>query len=631
MPPSSKTQPGQLTTSSTRISFGNVQIGENEIQALTLTNSGGSNLIISQATASGTGFTASGLTFPLTLTTGESKALNVTFAPQSSGNRSGNLQIGNNGSTATVNVALSGAGISGGAGTSGGPVPQGTLTPNTTSLSFGTVQSGRTLTISETLTNTGTASLNITEASVAGTGFGLSGINLPLTLAVNQSTSFSVTFTPKSTGDSSGNVAITNNGSSSTVNIALAGIGTSTSPNPRGKLTVNPTSLNFGSVQTGKNLTISEMLTNTGAASLNITQASVTGKGFGLSGINLPLTLAVNQSTSFSVTFAPKSTGESSGSVAITANGSNSTVKIALAGSGTSPGPNPQGTLTVNPTSLNFGSVPAKKNLTLPEYLTNTGNANLTVSQANVTGSAFTISGLDMPLVLAPGQSFTFGVIFAPQTSGNQSGVVSLASDASDPSLTVPVGGTAPDGQLSVVPSSINLGNVTVGSQAQQNGQLGASGASVTVSSVNVQGSEFAITGITFPITIPAGQSANFTATFTPQTPGQASVVVNFASDASDSPTVQSLTGNGVSAPHHQVVLSWDPSSSSNVVGYNVYRGTQQGGPYPTRVASMDPDTTYTDSSVASGQTYYYVATSVNAKNVESVDSSEVKVVVPSP
>jgi len=514
-PPSSSTQPGQLTTSQGNISFGNVAIGRDQTQVLTLTNSGGSSLTVFQVTASGTGFTASGATFPLILTTGQSKALNVTFTPQSSGSTSGNLAIANNGSTPTVNVALSGAGMS-------------------------------------------------------------------------------------------------------------------VAPTPRGILTPKPANLNFGTVQREKSLTITEILTNTGNASLNVTQTMVTGTGFSISGINLPLMLAANQSTSFSVTFAPNSTGNSNGNVAITYSGSIPTLDITLTGTGTSPGINPQGTLTVNPTSLNFGSVQPGKKLTLSESLNNIGSATLTISHAPVTGSGFTITGLTLPLVLEPGQSFTFGVTFAPPAVGSDSGTISLISDASDPRLTVPLVGGAPNSQLSVVPTSMNLGSVIVGSQGQQTGTLSASGGSVTVFSVTMNDSEFTITGISFPVTIPAGQSVNFTVTFSPRATGQASGRAFFASDAFNSPTLQLLTGQGVSAHQYHVDLSWN-ASTSHVVGYQVYRGTEHGGPYPIRLGSLDPNTTYTDSSVAPGQTYYYVVTAVNAKHVESSYSNEVKVVIPSP
>ena len=76
------------------------------------------------------------------------------------------------------------------------------------------------------------------------------------------------------------------------------------------------------------------------------------------------------------------------------------------------------------------------------------------------------------------------------------------------------------------------------------------------------------------------------------------------------------------------VALAWNPSSSS-VVGYNVYRGTQSGGPYAKLNSSVLSDTTYTDSNTESGTTYYYVSTAVNAANQESTYSNEASASIP--
>jgi fibronectin type 3 domain-containing protein len=66
-------------------------------------------------------------------------------------------------------------------------------------------------------------------------------------------------------------------------------------------------------------------------------------------------------------------------------------------------------------------------------------------------------------------------------------------------------------------------------------------------------------------------------------------------------------------------------------VGYNVFRGTQSGGPYQAINSSLVPATDYTDNSVAAGATYYYVLTSVNSEGLESVYSNPVKAVIPTP
>ena len=184
-------------------------------------------------------------------------------------------------------------------------------------------------------------------------------------------------------------------------------------------------------------------------------------------------------------------------------------------------------------------------------------------------------------------------------------------------------------GQLAVSPTSLSFGNVTVGSSSALNSSLTASGASVTVSSASLNHSEFALSGISLPATIPAGQSATFTVTFTPQASGATSASLSFSSNASNSPAVQTMTGTGTAATQHTVDLTW--TASAGAVGYNIYRGTVSGGPYTMINCSLEGTTSYTDDTVVSGQTYYYVATAVDANGNESGYSNLAMAAIPSP
>jgi fibronectin type 3 domain-containing protein len=78
----------------------------------------------------------------------------------------------------------------------------------------------------------------------------------------------------------------------------------------------------------------------------------------------------------------------------------------------------------------------------------------------------------------------------------------------------------------------------------------------------------------------------------------------------------------------HSVALSWQ-ASSSDVDGYNVYRSGALSGPFSKLNSSPDDGTSYTDSTVQSGGTYYYVTTAVGTDGVESAYSNKVKAVIP--
>jgi fibronectin type 3 domain-containing protein len=158
---------------------------------------------------------------------------------------------------------------------------------------------------------------------------------------------------------------------------------------------------------------------------------------------------------------------------------------------------------------------------------------------------------------------------------------------------------------------------------------LTASGSSITITSASLTNNEFAVSGISLPVTLAAGQSASFSVTFTPQSAGVASASLAFASNAGNSPAVETMTGTGTAATPHTVALSWN--ASNDAVGYNIYRGANSGGPYSMINSSPDGSTTYTDSTVSSGDTYYYVATAVDANANESGYSNETQAVIPNP
>jgi hypothetical protein len=82
------------------------------------------------------------------------------------------------------------------------------------------------------------------------------------------------------------------------------------------------------------------------------------------------------------------------------------------------------------------------------------------------------------------------------------------------------------------------------------------------------------------------------------------------------------------SGKRHTVTLTWKPSSSQ-VAGYNVYRSMTPGGNYVRINSSLVRGVTYTDNTVVSGLTYYYVTRAVDDRGYESANSNEASAVIP--
>ena len=415
-----------------------------------------------------------------------------------------------------------------------------------------------------------------------------------------------------------------------------------------GQLTVNPASVNFGNVQAGGSISQALILSNPSKSDLTLSQSIVAGQGFSLRGPSLPLTLKAGQNVTVNVVFAPVSGGSASGRLSLASSttsthdrsGKHNTVStitttVVLSGSGSVPSPTvaAPGVLAAYPSSLGFAGLPVGSSQTLSATLTNSGGTAVTISQVTIpqttTGNSFALNGLSLPATLAAGQRVTFSVTFAPFSAGSASGTIFVNSDASNPTLNISLTGTGmAQGQLAVTPLSANFGSVTVGTSKTQSGTLSVSGSSVTLSSASVTDSEFSLSGIVFPVTIVAGQTMPFTLTFVPRASGTAAAALSFASNAANS-AAENLTGIGVAPPQHSVDLSWQPASA--VVGYNVYRGSQPGGPYSKINPVLDASTNFTDSSVQGGQNYYYVTTSVDSSGAQSSYSNEIQAVIPTP
>src|ERR1700739_2440872 len=72
---------------------------------------------------------------------------------------------------------------------------------------------------------------------------------------------------------------------------------------PQAAIQVTPASVNFGSVATGKKISQTVSVANTGNVAVNISQMNVSSSNFSVSGLTMPLSLPVGQSNNFQVWF----------------------------------------------------------------------------------------------------------------------------------------------------------------------------------------------------------------------------------------------------------------------------------------------------------------------------------------
>ena len=291
--------------------------------------------------------------------------------------------------------------------------------------------------------------------------------------------------------------------------------------------------------------------------------------------------------------------------------------------------------VSLSSTSLTFSQQVGTTSKAQTVTLSNTGNATLSITSLAVIGtnSRNFAETNTCGSSVAAGAHCTISVTFTPPASGSRTASVSITDNASGSPQTVSLSGTGTAALVSLSPTTLAFGNqpVDVTSTAQTVTLSNTGNATLSIGSLAVTGtnaSDFAQAN-TCGSSLAAGANCTIAVMFTPSVTGTVAASLSISDNSSGRPQTVSLSGAGT----HDVILSWAASTTPGVVGYDVYRGTTSGGPYPTELNSTPVNgTTYTDATVQAGQTYYYVVTAVASDDVtQSADSNQVSATVPSP
>jgi hypothetical protein len=470
--------------------------------------------------------------------------------------------------------------------------------------------------------------------------------SLPFTLAANGSATLNVHFAPSTAGAASAQLVIASNSSgspSTTVQLAGTGVAAAAAPPTTGVagLSVSTSTVAFGSVTVGTPSVQPVTLTSSGTAAVIVSGATLSGTGFTLSGATtFPLTLNSGQTATLNLQFDPTVAGAAAGNLTIASNSQASPSDVVqLTGTGVAAAAPPTTGvpgLTVSTSTVAFGSVAVGTPSIQPVTLTSSGTAAVIVSGATLSGTGFTESGVTFPLTLNAGQTATLNLQFDPTVTGAATGNLTITSDSqASPSDIVAITGTGVAATpasgtpgLTVSSSTVAFGNVAVGTTSTQSLTLTSSGtAAVVVSGASLSGTGFSESGVTFPLTLNAGQTATLSLQFDPATAGAATGTLTITSNASSNSTaITALSGTGVPLA---VDLSWTAPSDSEIAGFNVYRAKGGSSSYSRLNASVSSPASYTDSTVQAGITYQYYVTTVDTTGAESVPSNTATVVTP--
>jgi hypothetical protein len=307
-----------------------------------------------------------------------------------------------------------------------------TVSLSKSSLSFGSQQVGTpSAPQSVTVTNSGTTSLSISSIAASG-DFSETDNCTKAALPATTTCVIQVTFTPSAAVASLGAITLTDSGSGSPQEILVSGIGVL---QPQASLSA--ASLGFPAQSIGSPSSAQQVtLSNTGDAPLNISGIAVTGD---FSQANTcGSILSATGSCSISVIFTPSATGTRAGTLTVTDNTGNvagSTQTVQLSGIGQAVPVASLSTTTLTFAGQTVGTTSAAQVVTL----TNTGSAPLNISSLTSTGDFTEVS--NCPTSVAAGNSCTIGVAFAPVSSGNRFGSITITDSALSSPQTITLSG----------------------------------------------------------------------------------------------------------------------------------------------------------------------------------------------
>lgn len=589
-----------LTTTTPAINIGTAAVGSPTAlyTSFSIKNTGTAPLTLTSITGSSPLLTVSAITpAPGSVPVNGVVTFKVSGTPTVAGANSGTITIATNDPTTpsfVINVVVTGTTVP----TPAIKVLDGTtpLTSNGTAVSVGAAFVGSPAPAYTTfsVTNVGTGPLSLTSI-VGSAGFPVSLITpaAPSTIAVNQTTTFTVIGTPTAVGSNAGTITITTNDPTTPIfTIKVTVTGNPLVPalkvlNGAAQLTSGSTpAINVGTAPIGVAATPFTTLSiqNTGNGALTFT--SIAGSaGFAVvSTPAAPTSIAAGGTATITVTATPSAIGANPGTITITTNDPTTpsfVINVTATGVAASPivevFDNAMVSVpTNNSPAKSLGSV-VVGNSSAPYTFTvkNTGNVALTGLAVATTSPGFVV-GAPSSTTIAIGGSATFTVTGTPATATTINGVINITSaNAAAYAVNVSVTGTSTPTGVVTIPgvtsgSTVDIGNAPVNSStAPKTITITNTGsAPLTIGTITSSNPIFAVTQVS-PSTIAPGASGTFTITATPTSTTPALGVITIPSNDPNSPFTFNVKSTGTAIPTGAILQVIDNANGDAIVTSN--------------------------------------------------------------
>ena len=421
---------------------------------------------------------------------------------------------------------------------------------------FGQVASGQISSHVFTLTNPGGPPMTVRRVT-SGPPF-LSTTTCGSALAMGQSCSVTVSYTPTNQVAASASAATTNDAGTLTIEsdsasspailnltgqagpVAVSG---SAATAALATFALTQGSMTFATTMVGDaSAPQTVTFTNTGTQAIQIGSIAATSDFSIQSNCT---TVVAGASCNITVTSTPQTAGTHIAALSIASNAATSLEFLSLISTAT---PSP---LLLVPTSLNFGALPLGVSATLPVQVTNTSITPIAFATIATiaTNGDYRVAGScpEGGVVLAGNATCTEQVTFTPSATGTRAGTLAFTTSASTIPLTVALTGVGTQSKLLVTPAALVFGNVAVGLPATLQLTLMNTGtAPLTGIALSVSGGDYIVSSPCAVTTLAAGTRCTVQITFTPSAAGLRSGSLSVASSDPSSPAIVPLNGTGV-------------------------------------------------------------------------------------
>ena len=449
---------GPSLTVTQNINFGDVTINTTSTQGITIQNGGTANLVISEATINGTGFTLQNVTTPTTITPGARHTITVQFLPTEIGPYEGTVTLKHN---APANDGLSSVRLTG----NGIKEPDNIIKVTPNMLEFADIQISSYKDLSIEIENRDINNLRVINFEIRGankSSFSMLDA-VSITILPSDRQTVRVRFKPEEIGRQSAELTMFYTGSIDPFTIPLSGNGLPT------VVTLEPQdnteydedgNIDFGEVSAGDEVVPSSLkyitIKNTGGivansrgvTSLNkvnsvitITNLEITGPDSALfkrvsdSSDFKPITIEAGSQFVFTFEFLPETPGKKYATTIFTHNfGSTDIGFVAEAF---------MPIMIVSTTSIGFDNVEISKEKDLPIVIENQGNADLKITNFNIMGtnaSLFSVVETTSEIIVEPSNRYTATIRFKPDVIGQKVATLNIVTNIGD--ITISLSGT---------------------------------------------------------------------------------------------------------------------------------------------------------------------------------------------